>query len=243
MRWASLVLGLMLMPLTSVAQNTVDGFAGRTHNARGRMMPYRLFIPTGYDQAKKYPLVLWLHGANSVGNDNRKQISQASTIGTHIWTRPENQAKYPVFVLAPQCPSGKSWNTPGELDMVLEILAAVQKEFSIDPQRLYIAGQSMGGYGTWELVSRRPNLFAAAIPLCGGGHLLNAPRLVTLPIWAFHGAADRTVSVYESRKMIDAIKKAGGTPRYTEYPGVGHEVWEKAFKEPGLMDWVFAQHK
>lgn len=226
-----------------MAQDTVDGFIGRVHKSDGHTMAYRMFLPKGYDPAKKYPLVLWLHGAGSVGSDNRKQISQASTLGTHTWTRPENQAKNPAFVLAPQSPSGKSWNSPGELDAVLQILAALQKEFSIDPQRLYVAGQSMGGYGTWALIAQRPGMFAAAVPLCGGGRVLDAPLLVKTPIWAFHGAADRTVSVWESRKMIEAIKKAGGNPRYTEYPGVGHEVWERTFKEPGLMDWVFAQHR
>jgi predicted peptidase len=238
-----LILALLITAMPSMAQNTVDGFIERVHKSETHTMPYRIFIPKGYDPAKKYPLVLWLHGAGSVGSDNKKQISQASTLGTHTWTRTEVQTRNPAFVFAPQCPSGKSWNTPGELDAVLEILAALQKEFSIDPQRLYIAGQSMGGYGTWELIARKPNLFAAAIPLCGGGRVLDAPLLVKIPIWAFHGEADRTVSVWESRKMIEAIKKAGGSPRYTEYPRVGHEVWERTFKEPGLIDWVFAQHQ
>jgi predicted peptidase len=206
-------------------------------------MPYRLFIPKGYDPSRKYPLVLWLHGAGSVGTDNQKQISQASRIGTHIWTTPENQAKNPAFVLAPQCPPGQSWNVPAELDLVLQILTAVQKEFSIDAHRLYVAGQSMGGYGTWAIIASNPSLFAAALPLCGGGRVQDASLLLKMPIWAFHGADDPTVSVWESRKMIDAIKKAGGSPRYTEYPGVGHEVWQRTFKEPGLIDWVFAQHR
>jgi predicted peptidase len=238
----SAIVAVLFQAMPSMAQNTIDGFEGRTYKNSGHTMPYRLFIPKGYDPSKKYPLVLWLHGSGSVGNDNRKQISSASTLGTHTWTRSENQAKYPAFILAPQCPSGKAWTSPGELTTVLEILAAVQKEFSIDSQRLYVAGQSMGGYGTWALIALRPNMFAAAIPLCGGGHVADAPRIAKIPIWAFHGEADPTVSVWESRKMIEAIKKVGGKPRYSEYPGVRHEVWERTFKEPGLLDWVFAQH-
>src|SRR5205814_10542335 len=113
------------MAVPSMAQDTIDGFVGRTYKGESHAMRYRLFIPKGYDPAKKYPLVLWLHGSGSVGSDNRKQISSASTLGTHTWTRPENQAKYPAFVLAPQCPSGRSWDSPGELNTVLEILDAV----------------------------------------------------------------------------------------------------------------------
>jgi predicted peptidase len=234
---------LLLATAPAIAQDNLDGFFGRTHKSSAGTMQYRLFIPKGYDPAKKYPLVLWLHGSGGAGNDNRKQITLASTQGTHAWTRPENQAKNPAFVLAPQSSSGKAWTSTGQLDVVLEILAAVQKEFSIDPLRLYVAGQSMGGYGTWELIIRKPGLFAAAIPLCGGGRFMDASVLAKMPIWAFHGAADPTVSVWESRKMIEAIRKAGGNPRYTEYPGVRHEVWIPAFKESGLLDWVFAQHR
>ncbi len=240
---AQIIFLLLVAPIPAIAQANLDGFVARIHKSSTGTMPYRLFIPKGYDPAKKYPIVLWLHGSGGVGSDNRKQITLASTQGTHTWTRPENQARYPAFVLAPQCPSGKTWNSPGQLDAVLEILAAVQKEFTIDSLRLYVAGQSMGGYGTWELILRKPGLFAAAIPLCGGGRFMDASVLAKMPIWAFHGAIDPTVSVYESRKMIDAIRKAGGNPRYTEYPKVGHNVWIPAFKEPGLLDWVFAQHK
>jgi predicted peptidase len=232
--------GILIMAVPSMAQDTIDGFVGRTYKGGSHAMRYRLFIPNGYDPAKKYPLVLWLHGSGSVGNDNRKQISSASTLGTHTWTRPENQSKYPTFVLAPQ--SSRAWTSPGELQTVIEILEALEKEFSIDSQRLYVAGQSLGGYGTWAIIALRPDMFAAAIPLCGGGHVADAARIANVPIWAFHGAADPTVSVWESRKMIEAIKKVGGKPHYTEYPGVRHEVWERTFKEPGLLDWVFAQH-
>jgi predicted peptidase len=238
----SAIFAVLIVAMPAMAQDTIDGFVGRTYKSPSHTMRYRLFIPTGYDASKKYPVVLWLHGSGSVGNDNRKQISSASTLGTHTWTRPENQAKYPTFVLAPQTPPNKAWTSAGELETVLEILEALQKEFSIDAQRLYVAGQSMGGYGTWAIIALRPEVFAAAVPLCGGGHVADAPRIANIPIWVFHGAADPTVSVWESRKMIEAIKQAGGKPRYTEYPGVRHEVWERTFKEPGLLDWVFAKH-
>jgi predicted peptidase len=242
-RLLKLMTVVLMMGIPLTAQDSIDGFLGRVHKSGTQSMPYRVFVPKNYDRTKRYPLVLWLHGSGGVGKDNRKQISQASTVGTHTWTTNENQAKYPAFVVAPQCCSfGRSWNNPRELDAVLEILTTLQKEFSIDSRRLYVAGQSMGGYGTWALIAYRQGMFAAAIPLCGGGLVADAPRMVKTPIWAFHGAVDRTVSVWESRKMIEAVKKAGGMPRYTEYPGVDHEVWQRTFREPGLLDWVFAQH-
>ena len=245
----SLVLAFAAAPCA--AQDKIDGFLGRVHkNKYGQTMPYRLFIPPSYDQKNKYPLVLWLHGAGSVGKDNKMQISEWSIPGTHTWTKPENQAKNPVFVVAPQCPSSETcWDDPDadalgkELLLVLDILDSLQQEFGIDSQRLYVAGQSMGGFGTWSLIAKRPNIFAAAIPLCGGGKPALAARAAKIPIWAFHGDKDDDVPVTETRNMIAAVKKAGGNPRYTEYKGMGHEIWDRAFKEPGLVDWLFAQHK
>jgi len=127
--------------------------------------------------------------------------------------------------------------------LVLSILDAVRAEFNIDVNRIYVAGQSDGGIGTWNIIVQRPNLFAAALPLCGGGDVSGILAIVNMPIWAFHGSRDKVISVTESRKMINALKRAGGYPRYTEYPNVGHDVWTKAFAEPDLVDWLFAQHR
>jgi len=225
-----------------------DGFEARIFkNARRKTMPYRLFIPRGYDAQKKYPLMLWLHGGGGRGIDNVKQISEGNTSGSHIWTTPANQATYPSFVLAPQCPEGEMWTSidtaksTDQLKLVLELLVAIQKEFSIDVNRLYVAGQSMGGLGAWSLISEHPGMFAAAIPVCGGGYETIAQRLVKTAIWAFHGAQDQSISANRSRQMIAAIRKAGGSPRYTEYPDLGHNSWDRAFAEPDLLPWVFAQ--
>jgi len=227
---------LLLALLVLFPQKAVDGFQARTY----KTMPYRLFIPPAYDKASQYPLILWLHGAGSVGTDNLKQISGASLRGTHTWITRQVQANHPAFVLAPQSHSG-SWEA--DFPTVLEVLTSVEKEFNIDASRIYVAGQSMGGFGTWHFITERPNLFAAAIPLCGGGDPTHAGLIAHVPIWAFHGDADPTVPVTESREMIAAIRKSGGNPRYTEYKGVGHEVWLKAFQEKGLVEWLFAQHR
>jgi predicted peptidase len=230
------------------AQAKIDGFVGRVYHRGRASMPYRLFVPPGYDKTQSYPLVIWLHGAGGAGDDNRLEIENDQTLGTHTWTRPDVQAKHPAFVLVPQSP-GVWIHQLGGLDLsdeeqlVVEILASVKSEFSIDAKRVYLAGQSNGGFGTWDLVMKRPDLFAAAIPLCGGGDTALAPRVANMPIWAFHGDKDATIPVEDSRQMIAAIRKAGGKPRYTEYKGVDHDVWTPAFKEPGLVEWLFAQHK
>jgi predicted peptidase len=215
-----------------------------------KTMPYRLSVPPNYDKTKKYPLVLWLHGAWGRGNDNERQIIEGNTLGATIWTRAENQTKNPVFVLAPQCALGEWWanndsemKPSSELEKVVELLKELQKQYSIDADRLYVTGQSMGGYGTWSIVTEYPEMFAAAIPLCGGGSASRAKNLINVPIWAFHGDADDAVDVEKSREMIEAIKKAGGNPKYTEYKDVGHSVWHQAFAEPELLNWVFAQKR
>jgi predicted peptidase len=144
---------------------------------------------------------------------------------------------------------GKLWSDPDsekprdEIRLVLEILEGIQKDFRIDAARLYVMGISMGGYGTWDVIARRPQTFAAAVPICGGGNPAQAALMKNTAIWAFHGEADSMVDVKESRRMIEAIKRAGGQPRYTEYQGLGHNVWERAFAEAGFLSWLFSQRR
>ena len=240
----------MLVPKGIAATQSDEVFVPRVfQNAKKQSIPYRLFVPQAGDKQKRYPMVLWLHGAAGRGSDNLKQITGGNAIGTHIWTTTENQSKNPCFVIAPQCPEDETWATANELkpavalQLALELLHELQSTFSLDLQRVYLAGQSMGGFGTWSAISTHPELFAAAIPLCGGGNEAAASKLTRTPIWAFHGDQDESVNVRRSRTMIAAIRQAGGNPKYTEYKDVGHAVWEKAFREPGLLPWVFAQKK
>ena len=225
-------------------------FAARTYkNARGETMPYRIFVPASYDKAQKYPLVLWLHGGNGRGTDNLKQITAGNALGSGIWTRTENQKKFPAFVVAPQCPDNQVWANRGKdemtdaLRLALEIVDAVRGEYNIDAQRIYVAGQSMGGGGTWDALARRPEMFAAALALCGPNDPTTAAKIAHVPVWVFHGEADQTVPVAASRRMVEALRAAGAQPKYTEYPGVGHAVWEKAFAEAGLVEWVMGQKR
>lgn len=246
MKTLILIIFFTIFSFSCVAQPRPNDFEARTY----KTMPYRLFIPANYDKNKKYPLVVWLHGAAGRGSDNQRQITGGNTLGATIWTKPENQAKYPAFVLAPQCPLGKTWTTfdaevkpTDELKTAIELLRTLQSEYSVDADRLYVAGQSMGGLASWSLLAEYPEMFAAAIPVCGGGNKNKADKMTKTAIWAFHGEIDQTINVERSREMIEAVKKAGGNPKYSEYKEVGHNSWINAFAEPEIVSWLFAQAK
>lgn len=228
--------------------SAVDGFLARSyHSPTGETMQFHLFVPPAYNPAKKFPLVLWLHNAMGRGDDNLAQISGTNTLGTHLWTTPENQARYVAFVLAPQVSETKAWARPHaqappvSLRLALEILDAVEKEYSIDVERVYVAGQSMGGEGVWAALAAAPGRFAAAIALCGYGFDDMIPRAAKTPVWVFQGDVDEIVPVERARQWVSALRSAGGSPKYTEYVGVGHQGWDKAFDDPLTVDWLFQQ--
>lgn len=212
-----------------VAGMTARVFESPRHGA----MPYRWFAPAGAD--RPLPLVVFLHGAGERGDDNRRQL----THGVRTFLAAGNQQARPCFVAAPQCPRGRWWDAAA----LVEFTAALAQEPGVDPDRLYLTGLSMGGFATWHVAGERPDLFAAALPVCGGGRPETALGLSTLPIWAFHGDADRVVAVDQSRTMIDAIRSCGGTPDYTEYPGIGHDSWTRTYADAAVHEWLFAQRR
>lgn len=223
-----------------------DPFEARTYtNDYGETLPYRLLIPGNYDPDKNYPLVVSLHGASGRGNDNVKQVSRS--LFAQWLSEPHNQVKYPAFILVPQCPRDADWGGITKISsvdhLVLGSILDLEKEFSIDKNRRYITGISMGGFGAWHLISSQPEMFAAAVPICGAGDPGFADKLVNIPIWAFHGRKDRNVLVRGSRNMIHAIKDKGGDPKYTEYPGQAHHISGSVENTPGLLDWLFAQKR
>jgi predicted peptidase len=237
---AALILMMGCVAMSAMGEDNVDGFVARLYRARaGQTMPYRLFVPPGYDKSNKYPLVLWLHGAGGIGKDNRRQIQHDQVPGTRLWTKRENQARHPAFVLVPQSAAAWSGN---ELSMIPGVLDVVASDFNIDLRRIYVLGQSIGGLAAWQIVTEDPDRFAAAVFVCSvGARETHAKRVVNLPLWAFEGSNDSPVA--RTRAMIEAIRKAGGSPHYTEYPGMGHSIWDRVFKEPELVEWLFAQHR
>ena len=233
----------------NATQPVTGNLTPKTYQDRqGQAMPYRLLVPAQYDPQKKYPLVLYLHGSGGIGRDNLKQIQGGNSFMVSFLTSHETQAKYPCFVLVPQSNDdgwvGEDTTTPtDQLRLVVELIEQLQQTYSIDPGRRYVTGQSLGGFGTFAIISLRPDWFAAAVPLCGGGDEAKAGQIARVPLWAFHGEKDDSVKVERSRQMIAALEQAGGQPKYTEYRGEGHDVWKKVVKEPELLPWLFAQKR
>jgi predicted peptidase len=222
----------------------IDGFVARTFRVDSTAIPYRLFVPPGYDSTKRYPLVVWLHGGGGSGTDNRSQIEADQIPGTHVWTTAENAAKHPAFVLAPQAPG--LWTLGASIERlphVADLVNELAGEFSLDRARFYVAGQSSGGAGAWTLITSRPALFAAAVILCPAMPLDIPTDRARIPVWIFQGEIDSDGFVSNSRAIRDSVRAAGGTARYTEYPGMGHDIWNRVFAEPDLVDWLFAQHR
>ena len=213
----------------------------------------QLLAPPAIEPGRRYPLVVFLHGAGERGRDNEKQLKYLPT-----WmAEPALRERHPCFLLAPQCREDERWvdiswadkkstpQGPPTTD-VLSVIAALNAVIAaepVDPGRIYLTGLSMGGYGSWDLAARQPERFAAILPICGGGDEATAPRLAKLPIWCFHGDADKVVPVERSRTMIAAVRAAGGDPKYSELPGVGHDSWTPAYRDPAVLDWLFAQAK
>jgi len=215
---------------------------------------YRLLGPAAVEPGQRYPLVLFLHGAGERGSDNASQLKYLPA-----WlAEPAWRQQFPCFVIAPQCRAEHRWSafnwsdkksSPLAAEPTTDLAAAIAAleqvcaSEPIDPDRIYLTGLSMGGYGSWELAARMPERFAAVVPICGGGDEAQAAKLVNLPIWCFHGGADRVVPVERSQAMIAAIEAAGGRPKYTEFPGVGHDSWTPAYRDSGLLEWLFAQRR
>lgn len=229
------------------AQELATSFETRTFvSSKGDTLKYLFLQPLNYDPSRKYPLVVCLHGGPIPIHSDRARHAEVPEPAP-LLSQEANREKYPAFIFVPQGPPGHSWggflNFPSVDSLVFETIGALEQEFEIDQNRRYVAGGSLGGYGAWYFIATRPEMFAAAIPFCGGGNPALAKKMAGVPVWAFHGDEDRSVSVRGSRNMIAAIRKAGGNPRYTEFAGVGHNVWPEVSKTPGLLDWLFAQKR
>ncbi len=261
--FSAFLLGILLVGLTSetvLAQDTkrvTDPnklFEPRSYaDQNGNVLNYRLLKPLDYDPTEKYPLVVFLHGAGERGEDNLAQLKH----GMRDFCEPARREKMKCYVLAPQCPKNQKWANVDwtqdhialpdsisiSLRLVFEVLDSMVEDAAIDKNRIYITGLSMGGYGTWDAIYRRPDFFAAALPICGGADPKTAETIKHIPIWCFHGDKDRAVRVQFSRDMIDALEKAEGEPKYTEYPGVGHDSWTRTYANPEVHEWLFSQRR
>jgi predicted peptidase len=238
-KWAALVLGAAcwFVPVRA-ADKDERGFLHRViKDPDGKEAKYVVFVPHDYKGDKPYPVILFLHGAGETGMDGEKQANVG--LGKAI---KKQEKSFPIISVFPQSQK-RTWRADSEDGMrALRILDTVQKEYKTDPKRVYLTGLSMGGYGTWSMALKDPGRWAAIVPICGGGDPNQADKIKNIPCWCFHGDADTAVAVDRSRHMINALKTAGGSPKYTEYPGVGHNSWDKAYGTPELYEWLLQQH-
>lgn len=198
---------------------------------------YLLYLPEAYPASTEpWPLIMFLHGAGERGSDLAKvrKHGPAKLI--------DAGKRFPFIIVSPQCPANGWWTSELQLRSLVALLADLQRRYRIDEDRVYLTGLSMGGYGTWALAGARPDLFAAAAPVCGGGMPERVGSMRDVPTWAFHGVKDQTVSPDESRKMVAALKKAGGNVKLTLYPDAGHDAWTATYRNPALYEW-FLSHR
>jgi predicted peptidase len=205
---------------------------------------YLLFLPKDYaaQANKKWPVLLFLHGAGERGTD----IWLVTKHGPPKIVR--EKPDFPFIVVSPQCPTGETWSN----EVLLSLLEEVMAKHSADASRVYLTGLSMGGYGTWSLGLSCPERFAAIVPICGGGDplrvVLRDPKraevLRSLPVWAFHGAKDPVVKLSESERMVNALKQIGCKEvELTVFPEAGHDSWTEAYNNPKLYDWLLAHSR
>ena len=215
---------------------TPTGFVSKVMTVGGKEMVYSVYVPRDYTEAKEWPLVIFLHGAGERGSDGLIQTDVG--LGHAIRTNPD---RFPCIVVMPQCPKESSW--PQRHDIIDEALARGLADYHIDKHRVYLTGLSMGGYGTWSYGAEHADVFAALLPICGGGKTSDAAALAKVPIRVFHGGSDSVVKVENSRTMVEAVKAAGGVIDYTEYPGVDHNSWDQTYGDPEVIKWLLAQKK
>lgn len=214
------------------------GMVERTITVQGATHAYAVWVPPGVDLRRPVPLIVFLHGKGECGTDGLKQT--AVGIGPALTGSP---GRWPAIVLLPQKPDfEKQWE---EFDpMVTAQIEALRAEFHIDPARTVITGLSQGGHGTWTLGALHPDRWAALVPICGyGDPEVIAPKVAAMPVWAFHGGKDDVVPPQQTQAIVDALRRAGGSPKFTLYPDANHNSWDRAYGEPELPAWLFAQRR
>lgn len=251
-----IILTFALLLTCTIALNAQ--FTKASFQLEGHKLPYQIMYPEGYDSSKRYPLVVFLHGAGERGDDNERQLTHGKQFLIDNF-----RSKYPAIVIAPQCPSNSWWTNARRNDMdgkltftfgytdtesesmhvLTHLVGFWLSSGSVDLSRVYVGGLSMGGMGTFELLWRMPYVFAAAFPICGGSSIDKMPLYAkNTALWVFHGSADSVVPVDFSRKAVKELQSLGCEVKYTEYEGVDHNSWDNAFNEKDLPKWIF-QHK
>ncbi len=250
-RFIAFILTMLFLtaPLTASAKGDINEIASfNTYKNTNTVLPYRLIIPENYDDNKTYPLIFFFHGAGERGNDNKLQFF-------HLVQYIYDNAPEDCIIVAPQCPLNDQWvDTPwingaystdtvkesNEMVAVMELLSDLEAKYSVDEDRIYAIGLSMGGFATWDIITRHNDVIAAAIPICGGGDPSKAELLKETPIFTFHAVNDTAVPYQGTKQTVDAIKGVGGKKiEYTQYTTGGHGIWNQAIQTEGLLEKLF----
>lgn len=248
---------IYILILSILASNCFAQFKDGSFMIDGLTLPYKVMYPKDYDKNKTYPLVIFLHGAGERGNDNEAQLTHGKQFLIDNFSE-----KYPAIVIAPQCPQGNYWanikrhdnglgisfsflSTEKPTPTMKTLILLIEDWLAsghVDTSRVYVGGLSMGGMGTFELLWRMPETFAAAFPICGGSNVEKTKLYAkNTAVWIFHGADDSVVPVERSREMHEELKRLEGQVKYTEYEGVNHNSWDNTFQEVELVPWLFKQ--
>ncbi len=240
-------------PAPCLSAKPQTGILFRVATLEGRSYRYEVYVPSSWSPRHNWPVILFLHG---IGHQGQYPAGSNTSVLARLFLSYQKPPQ--AIVVFPRCPTDATWIEPRMEKLALTALDQSLKEFHGDSHRVYLTGLSMGGYGTWYIASRNPGRFAALAPVCGG---IRAPKTVplpavsttsdpyadvarkigTTPVWMFHGSADEVINVDESRRMAAALKANGGNVRYTEYPGVNHNSWDKAYGEPDLIPWLLSK--
>jgi len=226
-------------------------------NVTGNVLPYNLYLPVAYTPTSNLPFIVQVHGGGPIAKDKR---GKGGSCKTYLEKNPSySEAKFPCVLCEPianpdwckSCWDEKGWNTgthqhdmknpPTGISLILELVPRLLKDLGCDTNRCYVVGESNGGYATWDLIIYRPDLFAAAVPICGAGDPSKAGLITGMPIWAFHGTADKWVPFSGTKDMIDALEARGGKPKHTYIEGGDHHAWDPAWEDPELVPWLFSQ--
>lgn len=256
----SLIAAFVIYTSVPIKAQDTSLYSSKTFVKGADTLKYRVLMPKGFNPAKKYPVLVFLHGAGERGNDNKAQL----THGGKMFLQDEVRSNFPAVVIFPQCPADSYWSnveietentgrrfnfkkggqpTPA-MKSVIGLVNELRSESFADKSRFYLAGLSMGGMGTFELLSRKPKIFAAAMPICGGGNTESVKKYAKrVKLWIFHGAKDNVVTPDNSDRMVAALKTAGADVKYTLYPDAEHDSWNNAFAEPDFLSWLFSNKK
>ena len=249
------LISTLLMLTSTLVSNELDNFTAAVwESPNGGRFNYRHRAPDKVESNKKYPILVMLHGAGGRSKDNKKQLLDADAIDA--LAKHGVSSTFESYIFAGQVPPGQQWvdvkwNTlehkmpeiSDSMRMLFESLDVFIKKNQVDTSRIYVLGLSMGGYGTWDAIQRRPDFFAAAVPICGGGDKSMAKDIAQVPVWVFHGEKDPVIDVSRSRDMVNSMKAAGGNPKYTEVKGRGHNSHVDVWNNSEVWKWLYHQKK